>query len=43
MAARTPTSVLPEDFATTHAGQLAAMFMQDAASLRYYADELPGE
>ena len=34
--------VLPEDFSTTHAGQLAATFMQDAASLRYYADEAPG-
>jgi len=31
--------VLPEDFSTTHAGQLAATFMQDAASLRYYAGE----
>jgi hypothetical protein len=35
--------VLPEDFSTAHAGQLAATFMQDAASLRYYANELPGE
>jgi len=35
--------VLPEDFSTTHAGQLAATFMQDAASLRYYADERPDE
>lgn len=34
--------VLPEDFSTTHAGQLAATFMQDAATLRYYAGELPG-
>ena len=31
--------VLPEDFDTTHAGQLAATFRQDAASLRYYAGE----
>jgi hypothetical protein len=31
--------VLPEDFNTTHAGQLAATFLQDAASLRYYAGE----
>ena len=31
--------VLPEDFNTTHAGQLAATFRQDAASLRYYAGE----
>ena len=31
--------VLPEDFNTTHAGQLAATFVQDAASLRYYAGE----
>ncbi len=35
--------VLPEDFSTAHAGQLAATFMQDAASLRYYADEQAGE
>jgi hypothetical protein len=35
--------VLPEDFSTAHAGQLAATFMQDVASLRYYANELPGE
>jgi len=35
--------VVPEDFSTSHTGQLAATFMQDAASLRYYADELPGE
>jgi len=33
---------LPEDFDTTQAGQLAATFLQDAASLRYYADEQPG-
>ncbi len=32
----------PEDFDTTQAGQLAATFLQDAASLRYYADEQPG-
>jgi len=31
--------VLPEDFSTTDAGQLAATFRQDAASLRYYANE----
>jgi hypothetical protein len=31
--------VLPEDFSTTHAGELADTFRQDAASLRYYADE----
>ena len=31
--------VLPKDFNTTHAGQLAATFLQDAASLRYYAGE----
>jgi hypothetical protein len=35
--------VLPEDFSTTNASQLAATFMQDAASLRYYADELLGQ
>ena len=35
--------VLPKEFDTTHAGQLAATFMQDAASLRYYADERPDE
>jgi hypothetical protein len=35
--------VLPGDFSTAHAGQLAATFMQDGASLRYYADEQPGE
>jgi hypothetical protein len=35
--------VLPEDFSTTHAGQLQDTFLQDAASLRYYADERPGE
>lgn len=34
-------SVLPEDFSTNHADQLAATFAQDAASLRYYAGELP--
>jgi hypothetical protein len=33
---------LPEDFDTTQAGQLAATFLQDATSLRYYADEQPG-
>jgi len=32
----------PEDFDTTQAAQLAAAFLQDAASLRYYADEQPG-
>ncbi len=31
--------VLPEDFNTTHAGELADTFLQDAASLRYYARE----
>ena len=31
--------VLPEDFITDHAGQLADTFRQDAASLRYYAGE----
>ena len=31
--------VLPENFTTTHAGQLADTFLQDAASLRYYAGE----
>jgi hypothetical protein len=31
--------VLPDNFSTTHAGQLAATFKQDAASLRYYANE----
>ncbi len=31
--------VLPEDFTTAHAGQLADTFRQDAASLRYYASE----
>ena len=35
--------VLPEDFSTTDAGQLAATFLQDAASLRYYAGERPDE
>lgn len=35
--------VLPEDFSTTHAAQLATTFMQDAASLRYYAGEQPNE
>jgi len=35
--------VLPEDFSTSQASQLAATFMQDAASLHYYADELPGQ
>ena len=34
--------VLPEDVGTTDAGRLAATFRQDAASLRYYADERPG-
>jgi hypothetical protein len=34
--------VLPEDFSPTHADQLAATFMRDAESLRYYADETPG-
>ena len=33
--------VLPEDFNSAHAGELAATFLQDAASLRYYADERP--
>jgi hypothetical protein len=31
--------VLPEDFSATHAGELADTFLQDAASLRYYAGE----
>jgi len=31
--------VLPEDFTAAHAGQLEDTFRQDAASLRYYADE----
>jgi hypothetical protein len=35
--------VLPEDFSATHAGQLAGTLLQDAASLRYYADEMPGD
>lgn len=35
--------VLPEDFSPAHAGQLAATFDQDAASLRYYAGERPGQ
>jgi hypothetical protein len=35
--------VLREDFSTTQASQLAATLMQDAASLRYYAAELPGQ
>ena len=34
--------LLPEDVGTTHAGRLAATLLQDAASLRYYADERPG-
>lgn len=34
--------VLPEDVGTTDAGRLAATLLQDAASLRYYADERPG-
>ena len=34
--------VLPEDVSATHAGRLAATLRQDAASLRYYADERPG-
>jgi hypothetical protein len=33
--------VLPEDFNSTDANELAAAFLQDAASLRYYADERP--
>lgn len=33
--------VPPEDFSPTHPGQIAATFTQDAASLRYYAGELP--
>jgi hypothetical protein len=33
--------VLPEDLSTTHAAPLAATFLQDAASLRYYADDRP--
>lgn len=35
--------VVPEDFSTIHADQLAATFMQDAATLRSYAGELPSE
>ena len=35
--------VLPEDFNSTHASELAATFLQDAASLRYYADERPDQ
>jgi len=35
--------VLPEDISTTDASRLAATLLQDAASLRYYADERPGE
>lgn len=35
--------VLPEDFNSTHASELADTFLQDAASLRYYADERPGQ
>ena len=31
--------VLPADFTTAHAGELADTFRQDAASLRYYAGE----
>jgi hypothetical protein len=34
--------VLPEDVSTTDAARLAATLRQDAASLRYYADERPG-
>jgi hypothetical protein len=34
--------VLPEDVGTTDADRLAATLLQDAASLRYYADERPG-
>ena len=34
--------VLPEDVSTTDADRLAATLRQDAASLRYYADERPG-
>ena len=42
-AALVNDGVLPEDFNSTHAGELAATFLQDAASLRYYADERPGQ
>lgn len=35
--------VLPEAFNATHARELAATFLQDAASLRYYADERPDQ
>jgi hypothetical protein len=35
--------VLPEDFNSTHAIELADTFLQDAASLRYYADERPDQ
>ena len=35
--------VLPEDFNSTHSSELAATFLQDAASLRYYADERPDQ
>ncbi len=31
--------VLPEDFSASNADQLAATFLHDAGSLRYYADE----
>jgi hypothetical protein len=34
--------VPPEDVGTTDADRLAATLLQDAASLRYYADERPG-
>jgi hypothetical protein len=34
--------VLPEDFSPTHAGQLAATFIQDAERLRYYATVATG-
>ena len=37
-----PRGVLPEDVGSTDAGRLAATLLQDAASLRYYADERPG-
>ena len=35
--------VLPDDFSATHAARLGATLLQDAASLRYYAEERPDE
>ena len=42
-AALVSEGVLPEDFNPAHASELAATFLQDAASLRYYADERPDQ